>query len=150
MKGWQRFLLLGVPLFAVNVVTRIVVSANQRAKLYPVDADSIGLPIYVTLLASVLTMLPLSVIAFVPGCRRVVNLCERGTAWIVAVCALLVVMYLLVGLFAVVGFAYWAGPDHYVISSTYAGLLVVVGALFLIDAWGVRRGTLMKADRVIR
>src|SRR5262245_15233215 len=104
MKGWQRFLVLAVPLFAVNVVTMIVVMANQRARLYPVNADSIGLPMYGTLLASVLAILPLAVIAFLPGRRWVASLYGRGPAWVFAVCVLLVVMYLLVGLFALVGF----------------------------------------------
>jgi hypothetical protein len=133
MKGWQRFLVLVAALCTVNLATWIVVTANQGAGLYPADADSIGIPLLGTLFASALVILPLAAIAFIPQNTRVGVLCARGKPQVVAVYSLLGLMYLLVGLFALLGFTYWAMTHHYAIGSSYAALLVVLSGFLVGD-----------------
>jgi hypothetical protein len=45
MKGWKRVFVLTLVLAVINGVTWVVVVKNQRDGVYPIDGDSIGIPI---------------------------------------------------------------------------------------------------------
>lgn len=116
MKRWQRLLVFILSLVLINRTTWIVVEENQRNGLYPVEGDSISIPIFGTQGASLFALPFLVLIGLLPGARFLNRLCSRGWAGSVCVALLLVSLYLAAALFAVRGADYWAFPYHYWIS----------------------------------
>jgi hypothetical protein len=110
MKGWQRVLVLVVVLILINGATWVVVVENQHRGLYPIDGDSVGIPIISTLIASSLVLPLLVFIGFLPGSNFVSRLCIRGLAWTVGVSIVLLVLYFGAAVFAVGGASYWSIP----------------------------------------
>jgi hypothetical protein len=133
MKGWKRTLTLLVALVLVNMVTFVVVRENQHSGLYPVDGDSIGIPIMSTLALSVLVLPLLVLIGLLPGAQFMVRLCARGLLWRIGVGFFLLVLYVVVALLAFDGAGYWAIPDHYSVASAYVASLLALALFFLFD-----------------
>ena len=127
-----------VALLLINFVTWLVTTSNQKANLYPIDADSIGIPIMVTIASSVL-MLPILFII-------VINKNKFSLFWLksqnyigqvflkIAICLL----YIFAILFAALGITYWSFPGHYLIAVSYWIFLFVLTTYLLLD-WRTAR-----------
>jgi hypothetical protein len=126
--------MLMLALVLINSVTWVVVTENQRNGLYPVEGDSISIPIFGTLGASVFVFPFLVLIGVVPGARFLQRLCAHGWAGSVCAALLLVSLYLAAARFTVHGAGSWAFPHHYGISVCYLVLLVLLAMLFVLDA----------------
>lgn len=107
-------------LIVVNITTATVLTDNQRAGLYPPDSDSLGLPIGITWLASVLALLALALVA---GSRRVRARAGGGTLLQRAAGTALVLGHASATLIAFAGLAYWLAPHHYTVALSYAAVL---------------------------
>lgn len=116
----MRLLAGPAALAVVNLTTAAVLISNQEDGVYPSDGDSLGLPIGLTFVAS---LLALAAVGLMLGARRVIarvgsrNLSGRAAS------AVLAVSYVWVALFAFFGLLTWAAPRHYFISASYAVLL---------------------------
>jgi hypothetical protein len=146
MRGWKRTLTLLVALVLVNVVTFVVVRENQHSGLYPVDGDSIGIPIMSTLALSVLALPLLVIIGLLPGAQFVVRLCARGLLWRIGVGFFLLVLYVVVALLALDGAGYWAIPNHYSVASAYVASLLALAFFFVFDTRWLLSNSAPQAD----
>jgi hypothetical protein len=134
MKSLQRLFVLIGALALVNLVTWFVVTGNQNNAIYPMDGDSIAIPLFSTFLASLIVSPFFAVIALMPTARCVAALCSRSTTWSVAVGLILLVAYVATAGFLVMSAAYWAIPYHYPITFSYSLLLAGLVALLVTDA----------------
>jgi hypothetical protein len=147
MNRWHKLAFLAMALLLINVATWFITGVNQRNGVYPVDADSIGIPIVGTLFASLVVLPLLLLIGLLPTAGFVRRLCSRGFRWSIAAGAALLVLYVTVGLFAVSGVAEWAIPHHYLIAACYSFLLLVLVAFLFLDMkrlFSLRMGTLVQ------
>lgn len=134
MKAFHKLIILGAALISVNLVTWLVVTANQSNAIYPVEADSIAIPLFSTFLASLLVLPFFAVIALMPTARFIAIRCSRNAVWSVAIGILLVVAYFAALAYAVTSAAYWAVPHHYPIAFSYILLVIGLVILFILDA----------------
>jgi len=133
MKRWQLFILLTTLLILVNIATWAVITLNQSSGVYPVNADSIGIPIIGTTFISMLTLPLITTICFMPLSKFLKRLCTHGKAWGIAAAIILLLLYVGVGLFAISGIVSWIIPDHYLIAASYLLFLTVLAASFIRD-----------------
>lgn len=127
-----------VALLLINFVTWLVTTSNQKANLYPIDADSIGIPIIVTITSSAL-MLPILFIMVMY--KNIFSRFEVKSQNFISKISLKIgvsLLYIFVILFAVIGITYWSFPGHYSIAVSYWIFLFVVTIYFLID-WRMAR-----------
>jgi len=127
-------LVLVLALVLVNAVSYAVVLENQRSGVYPIDGDSIGIPIISTLVVSAVVLPMLVLIGFLPSAQFLRRLCSRGLPWRIGVGLLLLALYAAVGFFALGGVEYWAIPNHYWIATSYALSFLALAFFFILDA----------------
>lgn len=136
---WVKLSVFLGALLLVNCMTWLVTSINQSAGLYPVDADSIGVPIMSTVVAS-LFMLPIFlVVSLLSKNGFLVGLKSKGTVRVRAVRIGLLLLYATALLFAGYGIAYWTFPGHYLIAVSYLILFVVLLTGLVSDWRGIDR-----------
>jgi hypothetical protein len=111
-------------LLVVNLTTYAVVMSNQRSGLYSPDADSLAIPIGMTTLASISSLLLLAILA---GSRRVMARANCNTLAMRLAGAVLACAYTLLVFIALAGLVYWFVPHHYPIACSYALLLAWLG-----------------------
>ena len=133
MKGRYKFALLVLALILINVATWFVTGVNQRHGVYPVDADSIGIPIVGTWVNSLLVLPQLFLIGFLGSFSFVRRLCSRDIRWSIAIGIVLLALYANVGLFAISGVAEWMLPNHYLMAVCYSLLFLVLIVFLFLD-----------------
>jgi hypothetical protein len=133
MKNGCKLPVFAASLVAINAMTILISQRNLGAGVYPVNADSIAIPIASTLLASIAVVPFLLGIAFLPGSAFVSQLLIKRAGWAILIIACLVLLYLPPAAFAVLGGGYWAGPRHYLISLCFGGLLLAFAIYFVLD-----------------
>ncbi len=126
MNHWHKLVVLALTLLSINVTTWLLITQNQRDGIYPVDADSISIPIFDTVIGSLCVLPFLLLVSFLPSASFVARLCSRGIGWAIAAFLLLLSFYAAVALFALSGVAYWASPHHYPIAVCYSVLLLAL------------------------
>jgi hypothetical protein len=124
MNRLVRVLLGPAALVAVNITTAVVLISNHRDGLYPPAADSLGLPIGLTVLASLMSLAAFGLVA---ASRQVIARAgrRRTRKWVAS--AVLALGYVAVALFALTGLASWLVPHHYAVSLSYAVVLGWLG-----------------------
>lgn len=115
MNSWYRGAFLQMGLIGVNLVTAVVLGRHQMDGVYPIDADSVGIPVGITLFASLLVAPAFLLIAT----RR-----RRISAKVATLGCLLATF--VAALFSIGGALYWLDHQHYLISLAYALLLGMV------------------------
>lgn len=133
MKPGYKFALLVLALILINVATWFVTGINQRNGVYPVDADSIGIPIMGTWFKSVFVLPQLFLIGFLSDFGFVRELRSRRIAWSIVLGIVLLALYISVGLFAISGMVGWMFPDHYLLAASYSFLLLTLIIFFFRD-----------------
>lgn len=116
MTKTRSLLLIIASLVAANVASFFTLSHNQSEGVYPIDADSIGLPLMENAILSVLLLALLCTAIFIPKSKIF------GSTLSVALCGLAA---LLSGASSVS----WAIPNHYIMAIAYGCVLVVCGIL---------------------
>jgi hypothetical protein len=132
VTGWRRVFALVAALTLINGMTWIVVKENQRNGLYPVEADSIGLPILGTLLISFIVLPVLVSIGLLSGTQWMHRLRSHSFQNLLPGMILLA-FYVIATLFALGGLGYWAVPDHYPIALCYLMLICVLILCLALD-----------------
>ena len=125
-----RFLPLAASLIILNVVSDTVFTVNLQKGLYPIDADSIGIPIMETFLSSIVILPLLAGISFFGLLNRhIPDNSKKGfvTLLIVEGLAYAAPFYLTV----IWSLEYFL-PNHYAIVAGYMPLIVLL-TVFLID-----------------
>ncbi|MGH7435992.1 MAG: hypothetical protein ACRENE_09985 [Polyangiaceae bacterium] len=113
----------------VNVGTCTVVNGNLHAGVYRPDADSIGIPIFSTMIASALVCPFLAWVAlFSPAPSSARSVVASVVATVVSLVA-----YAVSEVFGLAGMAYWTAPHHYAIVGCYVVVALLVAALFALD-----------------
>lgn len=113
-------------LLLVNGMTWFVTSANQKKDLYPVNADSVGIPIMLTVGVSILMLPILIVIGLLQNKSLLMWLESKGLVRRLVMRIVLLLLYGPVFLVTVYGIAYWSIPDHYSIAVSYLLLFVAL------------------------
>lgn len=119
----KQMLLLG-SLLLINFVTWLVTSGNQKDGIYPIDADSIGMPIMFTAFVSLLVAPILLAIGFLLNKDFVERMRSKGLGYLLAVRVALILLYIGAFWFVISGFLHWYFPNHYLISASYLPLFV--------------------------
>jgi hypothetical protein len=121
VKRWQASVVLLFALAQTCGVVYWVLTANLSAKAYPVNADSIGLPLVEGMIHSAL-LLCLSL-----GANGV--LCSPGASISVYRKVAFVLLAMLAVCLAAMLILYWAVPNHFAIAWSYA---LFMGAMFTV------------------
>ena len=133
MKSWYKFSLLVLALILINIATWFVTGINQRNGIYPIDADSIGIPIVGTCFHSLLILPQLFLIGLLANFSFVRRLCSRNIGWSIVLGIVLLTCYVNVGLFAISGAVEWMFPHHYLMAICYSLLLVMLIVFLFFD-----------------
>jgi hypothetical protein len=103
MKTLHHILIAFAAIAVAEMILYWVISSNLEAGVYPVEADSIGIPLFSSLIFAVASLI-LIVLAI---------LCQLGPKWL----NLLGVLLFLASAAITGFFAFsWASPNHYLIS----------------------------------
>lgn len=120
-------------LMLVNYATWFVTATNQKAGLYPIDADSIGIPIMLTNVICLLMLPVLLAICGLTNKNMLIGLKSKGHVIRLVVKINLVLLYSIPIALASYGLSYWSHPGHYLIAASYAILLVVFLGYLVVD-----------------
>lgn len=139
MRSVSKLLIFTLLVVLVNTTAWMVLRANQLAGVYPIDADTIIIPIAETLILSVVGAVLLLSITIVP---RILHLLRRRDApkfWRVGTGAAVILAYVLSILLFVPWAISWLIPMHYLIAASLG--LVVAAILFFafLDYRGFRK-----------
>lgn len=140
MIKWVKLAFFISAILLVNCVTWFVTTANQKARLYPIDADSIGIPIMLTITASILILPPVFFISMLPNNNVLVWLKSKGLVSRLVLLTCFLLLYAFVFWFAVYGITYWNFPGHYSIAVSYLILLFISLIYLYIDWREIYRG----------
>ncbi len=113
MKTLRHILIAFTAIAVAEMIFYWAISRNLEAGIYPIEADSIGIPLFSSLIfaAASLILLLLAI------------LCQLGPRWLTLLGALLfLASAAITGIFA---FS-WASPNHYLITASYG--TVSIGA----------------------
>ena len=121
----------GVVLWLMFEVIANVYVTNQRAGLYPSEADSVSIPIYSMAFFLMLSTLPLTLLSILPQSRFVERVFRRSVGWRRFGGTLMAGLYGFGILFAMGGGTELLTPDHLMIGVAHMPLL----ALLLWTSW---------------
>jgi len=124
-------MMYGLVLWLMFEVISNVYVTNQRAGLYPPEADSVSIPIYSMALFLMLSTLPLTMLSVLPQSGVAERLFRRSASWRRVGGILVVGLYGFGILFALGGRTELLTPDHRMIGVAHMPLL----ALLLWTAW---------------
>jgi len=124
-------MMYGLALWLMFEVISNVYVTNQRAGLYPPEADSVSIPIYSMALFLMLSTLPLTLLSVLPQSGFPERLFRRSASWRRVGGILVVGLYGFGILFALGGGTELLTPDHRMIGVAHMPLL----ALLLWTAW---------------
>ena len=114
-------------------MTWLVTLINQENGLYPVDADSIGIPIMFTIHTSLLLTPVLIAISLFPNKLCLIWLRSKNIARLIITKILLLLLYGGAFWFAISGFFYWNIPNHHIIALSYLLMAVFLAVGLVID-----------------
>lgn len=132
-----RMIILLVSIVLVNIITWLIAGTNQKNSYYPMDADSIGIPIMCTAGISIF-MLPIFIIGnfflkqnilFKPKLKNVTRIMIE---------IIIFLIYALALFFGSYGFFYWSYPRHYSISASYLILCSILLGNLIYDLRNTR------------
>ena len=107
-----RLVLYGLVLWLLFKLTSNVYVSNQRAGLYPPEADSVSIAIYATAFFLMLSALPLALLSLLPQADFLDRLFRRSVGWRRFGGALMAGLYGFGILFALGGGTELMRPDH--------------------------------------
>ena len=123
---YRKLIFLIAALVLINGITCAVLSRNQTMGLYPIDADSIGIPVMETILVSFFLLPILIVICALSDQKVQVWLSARNLWSLMAAKGVLALAYSVAFLFTIYGGLYWSDPDHYLIAVGYVVMLIAL------------------------
>lgn len=148
MASYLRGFTLIAGVIIANIVTWSVLRINQIYGKYPIDADSIGIPIAITIASSV-AVSPFIILIGIFG-RYIIVILFLSNRFFVRLffVLLLIFSYALSFAFCFYLSIYWHSSGHFLISSTYIIIMMFLFFYFMLDVvYSVRRIYRSKQDR---
>lgn len=139
MKLISKLMVSAASLLLVNGTVRAVLATNQRNGVYPVNADSIGIPLAET---AELSVVGAALLVAVVGLSSLGRALRRGSSsrhWLLLVMAGLALAYLLAIAFFTLWGLSWLSPHHYLIVASCAIAVSAIGYLAAADYRSLRR-----------
>lgn len=133
MRLLAKLFLFGAVLFAINGVVYVVLSLNLANGVYPVDADSIGIPLYQTWCLSKYAAIGLLVTAVGTSIGWKYRKAAASLPWRYLLATLVSLAYLCVIAFFALWGVIWLSPDHYSIAATYAIAVIAIASIAIMD-----------------
>ncbi len=131
MHRLKESLAIFISIVTTNVTMDFVLQNNQSKGVYPIDADSIGIPIVSGIISSGLLLLLMLPAVFIPQTRKLF-------IWIQ------ILLLALGGLFAGLNAFGWILPNHYLIAISY--LLVIMASIWLIVKRNVKLASIKSTN----
>ena len=135
-KSWLKFSLLAVSAALTYSVLCKTLSHNQFNYVYPMEADSIGMPMAFSLL-SFIALIPFAAVFCIASLSRNKDNGKYSVAWFAFKVFSYLFSYLLLTFVTLVTASYWNTPHHYVISNWYLALVVLIQAFFVLDLYQI-------------
>ncbi|CAN6132694.1 hypothetical protein MCEKH37_00325 [Methylophilaceae bacterium] len=135
-KSWLKFILLAVSAALTYSTVCKTLSENQFNYVYPMEADSIGMPMAFTLF-NLIALIPFAVVFSTASLSRNKDNGKYSVAWLAFKVASYLFSYLLLTFVTLVSASYWNTPHHYVISNWYLALVVLIQAFFVFDLYQI-------------
>ena len=127
MKATKRFAIFIGLLLVINAVAFATFSVNLRIGAYPVDADSIGIPIMETLATSLIALVASALLCVATGLPSLFRKAHESRPLAIAFGGVLILLYLAVLLFYALWAFTWADGNHWPIAlSVIAAILATV------------------------
>ncbi len=133
MKSSIKLFLFTALLIAVNSLTYLVVSYNQKLGYYPPNADTIVIPIVNTLLLSLFAIPILVFLVIFPTSSSARYLVAKGETYRITIGIAAVSLYLICAITSLFGASFWFIPHHYLLSTTFLVAFVCLAASMSID-----------------
>ena len=135
-KSWLKFSLLAVSATLTYSVLCKTLSHNQFNYVYPMEADSIGMPIAFSLL-SFIALIPFSAVFCIASLSRNKDNGKYSVAWFAFKVVSYLFSYLLITFVTLVSASYWNTPHHYVIAKWYWALVFLIQAFLVFDLYHI-------------
>ena len=135
-KSWVKFLLLAVSAVLINSVVRKTLTENAFNNLYPIEADSIGMPMAYTFF-SFIALIPFAAVFCTANLSRQKVSDKYSIAWFTFRIISYVFSYLLLTFVVLASASYWNTPHHYAIAKCYIALLFLIQAFFIFDLYQI-------------
>jgi hypothetical protein len=129
---WIKFGLIVLLLVLGCVATNEVVTQNAFNNVYPIEADSISIPILTTFLLSIVFSPLVMLFSFTCIYKNETNGRFSKLKYATKVFGYLF-SYFVISLLVLMAAIYWNTPHHYTISYVYMGLVGLIQAMFLYD-----------------
>jgi hypothetical protein len=135
---------LTLPAFAVVLIctaASTALSANQSKGIYPVDADSIGIPLMFTLMNA------LTLLVVVSAAVGVIRLGMSGTrARRILYAVVVAALHAIALLIAVDAALFWLMPHHHAISAAYGFFILIIAIRAIADIREISVNIAMERD----
>jgi hypothetical protein len=135
-KSWLKFSLLAVSATLTYFFLCKTLSHNQFNYVYPMEADSIGMPMAFSLL-SFIALIPFAAVFCIASLSRNKDNGKYSVAWFAFKVVSYLFSYLLLTFVTLVLASYWNTPHHYVIAKWYFGLMVLIQAFLVFDFYEI-------------
>ena len=132
----MKFILLLVSATFTYSVLCKTLSHNQFNYVYPMEADSIGMPMAFTLL-SFIALIPFASVFSIASLSKNKDNGKYSVAWFVFKVGSYLFSYLLLTFVTLVSASYWNTPHHYVIAKWYLALVFLIQAFLVFDLYQI-------------
>jgi hypothetical protein len=131
---WIKFLLLTISAIIIGQVVSSVVTKNLYDYVYPMEADSISIPILSTYLMFIV-LLPFAISFSFLSISKYEEPNQKISFWFVSKLVLYIISYIVLALTAISGCLYWntSYPNHNFISLSYIGLVALIHGILIFD-----------------
>ena len=140
-KSWVKLSLITIVALLIGQVVSHVVTKNLYSNVYPMEADSISIPILSTYFMFIV-LIPFALVVSFVSISKYEEQNKKSTFWFVLKVVLYLISYLIISLSAFSGVLYWNTPYpyHNLISQSYMALLVLMQAIFVYDLYQIYVG----------
>ena len=140
-KQWVKFSLLTIVALVIGQVVSNVVTKNLINYVYPIEADSISIPILSTYLMFIF-LIPFALVLSFVSISEYDEKTKSSKGWFIVKVIFYLLSYLVLSMSAISGVLYWNTPyaNHNQISHLYIVLLLLIQAFFIFDLYQIFRG----------
>lgn len=135
-KSWLKLIVLAVSAALTYSILCKTLSENQFNYVYPMQADSLGMPMAFTLF-SLIALIPFAVVFCTASLSRNKDNGKYSVAWFAFKVVSYLFSYLLLTFVTLVSASYWNTPHHYVIAKWYLALVVLIQAFLVFDLYQI-------------
>ena len=148
MKPITKLMVLAASLLLVNGTILAVLAANAHNGVYPISADSIGIPLAETAELSMICAALLASILGLSSLSLAFHRARSSRSWLLLAVGILALAYLLaVGFFTLWGLS-WFSPHHYPIAASCGFAVGAILYLAVMDYRSLRPNKSFKSNQL--